>query len=540
VVCAFRNVIRDGKPQDSPTCKDVVGHSLRHRRNSVVSLEPTAATRFPDQQQSTANLKTWQILLAGLFTLLGLSFAGSLMHHSPGVSTDDEIGHLVVCLGAWEHPSLILNLWARALYTLLYMIPARLGWTAARMFSLILATGTVVMATGAARKMGLRYFWLVPLLLWFQPFFGNWGFTTITEIPFTALFVAAALFFAYRRYSAAAFCVGLLPLIRYEGAALVAGVVLLAALKRQWKPIGFAILPLLVQNGISLLALGHLPFDMFLHPAEHWTNGQTVQVGSVASRFGISYRFRMLPDIAGIPVTILVVLGLPHLLKRKDQLVVFGGYLLYFSIHVVITWLGLYGELGGNARYLLPIAPALAMIAAVGLDSTVQALAAGAGDMGGRSAMAAARVGVISLCVLAVGISGVRNMAPLKESAEQIAMRKAADWVRTQNYSDRQIVSTNVWFYYLLPQAVTTQKLWVQTLDPKSLASGTIAVWDSQYSHSYGLPLSQLQDGSWRRVYDFSEPLAGNPAEHFEVSVFEKLGKEDSTTRPLSDINAFF
>jgi hypothetical protein len=364
--------------------------------------------------------------------------------------------------------------------------------------------------------------------LWFQPFYGNLSFNAITEVPFSVLFVTAGLLFAYRRYSAAAFCVGLLPLIRYEGAALIGVVIVLSVLARRWRPIVFAMLPLVVQNGVTLLVLGQLPFQMFLHPSERWLSGQQTAIGAAVSPFGFMYRFQMLPQLAGIPLILLVIVGLPHLFRRKDQAVIFGCYLLYFSVHVIITWLALYGEQAGDLRYMLPLAPGLAMVAVVGLASAVQSLGAAARGFAGRTAMVTARVGAISLCALVVAAVGLRNAMPAAESAEQIAIRQATDWVRAHQNSENRMVSTDAWFYYMLPDAVDTRDLWLQTHDVRTFPAGTLAVWDSKYSESYGLPLSALESSNWRQVYGFSQPLSGNPAAHFDVKVFEKQADASS------------
>jgi hypothetical protein len=503
-----------------------------------VSTASSQVIRPWKRRDATATLTKWQAGVVALSALLGLLFVGNIMRHSPGVATDDEIGHFVICRDAWHYPSLIVNIWGRMLYTLLYMVPARLGWEGARFFSLLLAAATVLLTTTLARKLGLRYFWLLPLLLWFQPFFATWSFNAITEVPFSALFVAAALLFVSGRYSAAALCVGLLPLIRYEGAVLLGVVAALCLLQRQWRPIVLSVLPLFFQNAITFLVLGELPFQMFLHPAHGWATGHATQIGAAASPFGFSYRFHMLPELAGVPVIILVITGFPHLFRRKDQAVVFTSYLLYFFVHVIITWLALYGELAGDRRYMLPLAPALALAAAIGLDAVVRAFAATARNFAGRPAMVATRALLVTGCIFVLGLTGWRNVAPLPESAEQIAVRQAANWVRAQHLASAPIVTANVWFDFLLPYSVRSQDLWVQTKNPNLLPLGTVAVWDSKYANSYGLPLSALQNGTWRELYAVRQPLPENPHAHFDVAIFEKVpnGFEQTKQRHSNNI----
>jgi len=505
--------------------------------NAVVGQERSPEIRVSLCRRArtlSTSVSTQHKLLLVLFTLAGLAFAWHTMRRSPGVFTDDEIGHLLISRDAWHEPALILNVWGRMLFTLLYMIPARIGWGAARLFSLLISTGTVIATAILGRKLGLRYFWLLPALLWFQPLFGTLAFNAITEIPFSALFVAAGLLFVSRRYSAAAFCVGLLPLIRYEGAAFIGIVFLLCMVNRKWKPLIYAVLPLLIQNGLTMFGLKTLPLDMFFHPTQQWLSGHAAQVGTAVTSFGFSYRFRMLPEIAGLPVMLLVVFGLPHLLKRKEHVLVFGCYLLYFCIHVVITGLSLYGEQTADVRYLLPLAPGLAMVAAVGLESAVAAFAAGVRKFAGRTAMVAARAAALSLCALAVGVVGLRNIVPIPKSAEQLAMEQVTDWVR-HHPSGKPTLSTDVWFYFLLPERVNSADLWVQFGHLQATSSsGTYAVWDNKYSETYGIPLSAVSAPAWKEVYAVRRPLPGNPNADFDIRVFEKSGTTARKSVPPS------
>ena len=211
--------------------------------------------------QSTQRVLYWLIFLAGLAWLVVLGA------NSPGTPVQDEIGHFLLAKSAWQYPVLILNLWGRSANTMFYMLPALGGLGAARLFSIGIATVIVWLATQLARQVNVQSLFLIPLLLWFQPWYADLSYAVITEIPFSFLLIAGIYFAAKNRLLFASVLFGLLPLVRHEGIVLTGLWLLFLVYKRRvWLGFILASTPILLFNLIYYSIFQHWPFEIYLSP----------------------------------------------------------------------------------------------------------------------------------------------------------------------------------------------------------------------------------------------------------------------------------
>ena len=95
------------------------------------------------------------------------------------------------------------------------------------MWALIISGVTVVFASLWARELGVKRVYLVPICLWFQPWFSQFAFTANTMVPFGLLLVMGIFYFLKGKFCTTGLIAGLLPLTRHEGVALTAILVIL-------------------------------------------------------------------------------------------------------------------------------------------------------------------------------------------------------------------------------------------------------------------------------------------------------------------------
>ena len=206
----------------------------------------------------------WLIFIVGcLLTVYAWS-------QSPGTPVEDEIAHLVIARNAWHYPELILHIWGRVGNTLIYMLPSLFGLNGARFSALLMSALTVLVTTASARKMGLQRLYLIPLFLWFQPWYPSFGFTAITEIPFLLILALGMYFYLSNRMTPLALCIGWLPLIRHEGVLLAGLVFIYLLLTRHGRAALVLWLPLLLYNLTFQLAfklpIADIPLAIYLNP----------------------------------------------------------------------------------------------------------------------------------------------------------------------------------------------------------------------------------------------------------------------------------
>jgi hypothetical protein len=460
----------------------------------------------------------------------GLLWSLHLLLVSPGVVTQDSIAHFVISREAWHRPALMLHHWGRPVDTVVYMPGALFGLVYARLTSLGLAVLTVLFTVQLARLLGVSSAFVVPLLLWFQPWFLQLSaHASLTELPFTVLMVLSALLFVSGRFLLASVVVGLFPLIRVEALALTGLWVVVCALRRDWRAAALALLPLAAYMLVYQQVFGQLPGGQYpILP----------QIGALLARpsgptppnHGLLTMPRFLLAGAGLPVAALALYSLPLLIRGVPRLMVFGWYGAYLAIHLVLMFRpGYWAE----QRYLFPVAPALAVAAALGLGKLIDEVRASVERLVKRRGPALGiSYALLVVCSAVVLVVGLRTQTvPL--DAEAVAAESAASWLRQAGLASGRIVATHAYVHYFLPGHLNPYRPGgdsenLYTFEPPRLSelpTGTIAVWDSHYSEDFGLRYSTFtsEPNQWKELKEFHVTIAGTFSnDDARIVIFQK------------------
>jgi hypothetical protein len=269
--------------------------------------------------------------------------------------------HLRLAVG---DPRRLLDQWDRPGFTLLAAGPAALGIRAARIAAIATALVALAATMRAARALGLSRGWVAGALMLAQYDFFGQGASTMTELPFAAALAIALLGWAEDRPWLVAAGLGWAGITRPEGPAFVA-VGALAALAR-WRRPGPA------------LAAG-LPFLLYVAAGSAaWADPGWIVHGN-PYRSLVSLRL----DLAEIPRSFFF----PALLQSQGPALLAleaGGALLaalrperrlrFLLAPVAVSFVLLtFLKIGATdawreSRYLVTVAPALALLAAAAVD----------------------------------------------------------------------------------------------------------------------------------------------------------------------------
>jgi hypothetical protein len=304
--------------------------------------------------------------------LLCLAALGSLMVPLyPDADQLDSGYHYLFARWSWVHPEYLLSVWARPLFTLLYSVPAQLGYGATRLFTLLLCLLTAWQTWRLARELGLARPELAIPLLFLQPVFWQLSTGVFTESLFALLLVIALRLESNGRRIAAILVVSLLILVRPEGFFIgmfwgawhtgevfgrkagrgqvvrrLAGSLLLAGGMATWWGAAW------LMTGDPLWIIHHWPPD--------WNpDSQANGTGPVW------WYLALLPLIVG-------PLALPAFLSGARQLWregIFrrgmGAFATIFIVHSILYTRGWFGA-AGYARYFVCVAPVTAIVALAG------------------------------------------------------------------------------------------------------------------------------------------------------------------------------
>lgn len=478
-------------------------------------------------------------LIALLATLLGLVLSIRMARLSDGVYHDDDLTHLQMARWSADYPEYLLNDWGRPGFTLLFALPAQFGWFAARCFSGLLTALTAWLVYGVAREMGIRAAPAAPALFWIAPMTFSLSYTTLTETVLAFYLTAAMYLYLRGRPRCAAGLVSLFCVTRQEALVLLpvwALAVMPGGRRRgRWAiPVTWWLLlwAPVAHNLLNLACLGHAPIANLLDakPTAYYGHGTLL---TMLERWLAA---------ASPGLIALAAAGAPLTIRRRGGALWIISGAAYLLTHVLIYRFGLFSS-GGYARFLVPLAPILAVAAADALSGFIELFRAPAGAQAGASAGSAAvrtplslrgmlirialaiavlwiaaeserspwlwwgtraplllvvaagvllasrrasrgaAVGLLACPVLLILSSIGQTIAqstPHVLQEDQLMVREATDWLRANQLHARPILSANAWVYQFLDRAQPPARLTtLQRLD--RLPRGGIFLWDVRY-----------------------------------------------------------
>jgi hypothetical protein len=415
----------------------------------------------------------WVTFAAGLgWTVLLWTRAAPLAS-----ALDDEIGHFLIARDAWVHPQLMLNAWGRVGTTMSFLLPAAAGLEVERGLALAMSATTVVVATQVARLIGVRALALVPVFLWFQPWFHVYGNAVLTEVPFSLVMVAGCWAALAGRTALASLLFGMLPLMRHEGIAVLGlWAVFLLVRRAPWPVAALGALPLLAYQTAFSLVFHKAPFALYFRTTP----------GAPYGHGGWLHYFLPLARSLGPPVALLAAGGV--MIARRDRrfLALAAPYALLVVVETVIFRFGLFGS-GGNVAYLLPVAAFAAVAAALAADRVMAA-----------APQRALRAPAIAAAVLALSTAAYAlRTRPARADPVARPMSSAVHFLEARHADMRLVTATHVWFFELsgapIPVGDGLHSPWSRPPPPRHLALGAIVVWDCSYSDRFGLRWGRLR-----------------------------------------------
>lgn len=514
-------------------------------------MNPPSIPPLSQSQSDSRRVARRDYCLAAVFTLTGLVLSIVMALYSDGVHHDDDLVHLQFARWSFEYPEYLLHEWGRPGFTVLYALPAQLGWTAARIFSGLLTALTGWLAFLIARKQGLGVAAAVPALFWLQPMTFTLSYTTLTE-PVLAFYLTLGMWLLqHGRYVASAAVISLTMVTRHEAALFLAlWSVALWKCRASW----FTYLALLwapiVHNVLSAMFLWSAPLLMFLDPKP------TAQYGS-GGWHSMPARWLL---AAGVGPVLLACIGAPAQMRRPWGWLWIACGLAYLAAHTVLFRYGLFAT-GGYYRFLVAIGPVVAVAAAEGVNvwfRAIHAMLSGERGSAVRRALTItavctavlafwvdwelpawmdwlrswSRVGAAALiagCILATGVTFFRRprlgalaarlvplfllviciwqpvlgrgvqppfqqAAPLRLTADQLVIRDACTWLRMHGIENRRVFSANAWVFEFADRSQSPFR--PEPRDAlEQMRAGDVFVWDANYAPAppHLLSLEQLR-----------------------------------------------
>lgn len=457
---------------------------------------------------------------------------------SDGVYMDDDISHYLLARDGWTDVGALLHSWARPGYN----VPAApvayyLGMEGARALSAAMTALTAWLAFAIARRIareGAIWPALAPLAVWAQPLVLLLSYTTLTETP-AALYLALGLWLHLtgRRVGACA-AYSAMFVTRYETLALaplLAAAVAWDALRLSGWRVGRALSrwwvwasapALLWAPAAYLLAAWSADLPAGASPWTLLSRDYTQEYGR-----GVACHFLAVwPQAAGLGLLGLAACGAAWLGRRAALPSLLIAALV--GLHSYLFWKGSF-ETGGYARFLVPLAAPLGVLAAGGaarawratpgrapaaigatfaaialcwhwvwvpleywlvatvlLAGTVVGLVLSAGLLAGRPrarTTLSRSCAVLAGALLAIQLAGQIHPLDLRDDRFHEVVARAVNDLSTGPYADRPAIAQHVLIEYLRDDVIGAggnehaMKLWLDA-EP-----GTLMFWENKYGY---------------------------------------------------------
>jgi hypothetical protein len=499
---------------------------------------------------------------------------------STGFYQDDEIGHYRNIRQFWGDPFSIMGNQPKPGWKILMVLPGLLGSTGVMLAHCLVAALTVVFTYKLGRAMKLRNSSLAAILLAIQPLYLQLSFRSYSEIT-AALILVLSFYWYYREnWILAALASSYIFSIRQEFALVTIGLGVIFLFRRQWIP--FLLLgwmPVLLAL-IGWAATGNMTWLL--------DDMQRIGLGVEVPRKHFWHYFEVYIYMVGPVTLLLLIIGYFRQffpLERIGREMRQHGF-MFFTLSIMFAWSVIsawdvpdFGANPGHWRYLLTIAPLVAIFAAMGFNavfdekrrsfvigaaaiSSVLALVFLSYDTNGVVFIEVARydhtatLAVVAALLIFAALFRIANPVPLavvilvgataftlyaekprKLDLQALTVKQAAEWYLAQpeEIQQRPLYCNHVLFRYFADIDIYDTNrdriMLIETLQQAEV--GSIVVWDSHYGYNqFGgdVPLDYFEyDRAFKLLQEFIPP-----EKIFGILIFEKVEESVVLPSPMS------
>lgn len=301
--------------------------------------------------------------------LVAVLISAYIFLHFNGTGLEaDSFNHYLFAKYALIHPHLLLDHWAKPLFTLLAMPFAQLGFNGIKFFNILLALITTLFTALFLKREYCSSYFLSPLVYFLLPLNYLVVFSGLTE-PLCALLLMSSIYLVQKRhFSLAAVIIGFTPFVRSEGLILILAFAFFYSINRRFKAM------------IYLLA-GHLVYSIvgfFYYQNILWVWTE-LPYANLVSPYGTGPWWHFLDQfiyITGVPGLILFGLGFIslnyNLIKSQhwqssSMLLVVLCFLSFFLAHSIFWSTGWFNSMGLK-RVFGAVMPLISIIIINGIE----------------------------------------------------------------------------------------------------------------------------------------------------------------------------
>jgi len=454
-----------------------------------------------------------------VFILIGYFTSGTY-------DSGDSTYHFLHAQYALKYPELLLNHWAKPLFTLISVPFAQFGFFGMKVMNTIIILLSIWFTFLSARLLNYKYAALIPVFLFPASAFMLSMYSGLTE-PMFALFLSLGLYFSLcKKPIHAAIIISFLPFIRTEGQIIMIVYTVYYLFNKQWK-----IIPLLLVGNIIYGFVGLIFKNDFLftfHENSYATGEDNYGSG------GPFHFIKQLGFHIGFPLYGLFLLGLIYFIfqLRKPKLffkqtnslelffLVIGVYASFFISDTIFWWQGLFHSLG-LPRVLTSIVPVGSIICLMGFTFLKDEI------LGKWQKISLAFSYLLLAYIIIFPFSGNKAGFNFKKDFslddQQKELTELADW-----YSRSGIKADHFYLahqYFCIPMNIDPFDAKIKSdmdkYNADSVISNSLLVWDQWYAPiEFNIDLDTLENNPKLKLV--KTMISGDKNNPYVIKVFYK------------------
>ncbi len=463
-----------------------------------------------------------ELKIAAIFSSLLLIFISVLVFYSDGsYQGGDTFQHYLIAKYALKHPHLLLDHWGKPIFTLLYAIPASLGYASAKIFTCAIGVVGAYITFLCAREFKQKHSISMIVMVLFAPMYFIHLNTVMTEILFSTWLISGIYLLLKNKWMAAAVLMSFLPFVRTEGFVLLPFLSIWFLLHKRWLPF------FMLASGTLLYSLIGLVFH---YHQFFWIFSQNPY--AIVSPYGSGQWHHFVTSnkvIWGLPIFVMMCFGLGVLLFKsirikqselvKHYLILIVVPFLVFIIFHSVAWATGALASNGETRVLVCTMPLACIMAGYGLNALIAFM---------EQNKYSVSVVILYLSIVIITPFQFFKM-PLAQDAGQQLVQKATEFI-VQNYAGRKIHFVDpqvaVELEIDLYEGISGSQWFADKLHPEnSMNSGEIALWDAHFAaHEGGVPFQIFSlNPNFRLLQHFqpTPPIILFENEKYTVAIFE-------------------
>lgn len=307
-------------------------------------------------------LKQYELLLYSLLYWFTSSYI--LINFNGTGGEADSIHHYLFAKYAFQHPELLLDHWAKPVFTLLAAPFAQFDFIGMKFFNTLCVYFASLLMYQIAKKLNLSFPIFIPIFYFLFPISFTTTFSGFTEPLFALALTLSIYLFQRKKYFSTAILISFTPFIRSEGLLFIGVFGLFFLYQKSWK-------------AMLYLGLGHLLYTVvgFFHYQEILWVFTKIPYAHLGSHYGSGSLFHFaekLNYLLGIPLLVFFGLGILRTLsvfRSSSNIIQLMSLLffIFFVAHSLFWYLEIFNSMGLK-RVFAGVSPIMAFFCLYGFN----------------------------------------------------------------------------------------------------------------------------------------------------------------------------